>query len=119
MTDLEIVTRKSVMNYTERTSKFVKVSTHFPKYVPQLRQHIEKGVVFAGSTFWTTTYESNLPHSLRFMIDNEMVGMSWLDIKRGSYGIRSKSQKRTASQLELDVFDYTTIEFHKKCEGQF
>ena len=90
MTDLEIITKKSVMHYSEKTTKFVKVSVQLPKHVPQLRQHIEKGVQFNGSTFWTTTYESNMPHSLRFMIDNEMVGMSWLDVKRGTYGIRSR-----------------------------
>lgn len=65
--------------------------------MPLLRQHIEKGVTFNGSNFWTTTYESNLPHSLRFMIDNDMVGMSWLDIKGGTYGIRSKATKKTTN----------------------
>ena len=60
-----------------------------------------------------------MPHSLRFMIDNDMVGMSWLDIKHGNYGIRARNQKKTTSQLELDVFDYRTMIFHKKCEGQF
>jgi len=51
------------------------------------------------------------------MIDNDMVGMSWLDIKAGSYGIRARGLKKTTSQLELDVFDYKTIVFHTKCEG--
>lgn len=88
---LEIVERKSVMHYSEKTCKFVKVSTVLPKFVTQLRHHIEKGVSFLGATFWTTTYESNMPHTLRFMIDNEMVGMSWLDIAKGTYGIRARS----------------------------
>jgi DNA polymerase delta subunit 1 len=60
-----------------------------------------------------------MPHTLRFMIDNEMTGMSWLDIKKGSYGIRSRQQKKTSCQLEIDVFDYRSIVFHKKCEGEF
>lgn len=89
--DLEIVTKKSVMHYSERASKFVKVSVALPKYISQLRQHVEKGIQFCSSTFWTTTYESNIPHSLRFMIDNEMAGMSWLDIMHGNYGIRAKA----------------------------
>jgi hypothetical protein len=63
--------------------------------VPILRSHVERGISFNGGTFWTTTYESNMPNTLRFMVDNDMVGMCWLDIKAGKYGIRSKASKRT------------------------
>jgi DNA polymerase delta subunit 1 len=97
VTEVEIVYLKSIMHYAERTSKFVKVSTVLPKHVGQLRSHIEKGINFNGSTFWTTTYESNLPHSLRFMIDNEMVGMSWVEVPAGSYAVRPKSHKKTTN----------------------
>jgi hypothetical protein len=38
-----------------------------------------------------------MPHSLRFMIDNEMVGMSWLDVRKGSYGIRPRLSKKTTA----------------------
>ena len=110
--DLEIVTKKSVMHFQERPSKFIKVSVLLPKFVSQLRQHVEKGIVYNGSTFWTTTYESNMPHALRFMIDNDMVGMSWREIRKGSYSIRSRAQKKTSCQLELDVFDFKSIIFH-------
>ena len=90
-----------------------------PKHVSMLRSHIEKGINFNQSTFWTTTFESNLPHSLRFMIDNEMVGMSWVDVLKGTYMVRPRSHKKTTNQLEIDVVDYTTMVFHKKCEGQY
>jgi DNA polymerase elongation subunit (family B) len=85
------------MHYSERNTKFIKVFMQLYKQVTHLRMHVEKGIAFNGSTFWTTTYESNLPNSLRFMIDNQMVGMSWVDIKAGTYGIRSKGQKKTTS----------------------
>jgi len=78
-------------------TKFVRVSTQLPKIIPLLRSQVEKGINFNGSTFWTTTYESNMPHQLRFMIDNDMVGMSWLDIRAGSYGIRARGLKKTTS----------------------
>jgi len=61
--------------------RFVKVYTILPKYVNQLRSFVEKGLQFNGVSFWTTTYQSNLPHALRFMIDNHIVGMSWIELK--------------------------------------
>jgi DNA polymerase delta subunit 1 len=39
-------------------------------------------------TFENVTYESNLPYALRFMIDNQVVGMSWIKIPAGKYRIR-------------------------------
>lgn len=70
VTECELLERRSIMHYSERPSKFVRVYTQLPRYISQLRAHIEKGLNFHGSTFWSTTYESNLPQSLRFMIDN-------------------------------------------------
>jgi len=31
------------------------------------------------------------------MIDNDMAGMSWVDVKKGTYGIRSRQQKKTTN----------------------
>ena len=97
MTDLELVYKKSIMHYSDKIAKFIKVSTMLPKHVSMLRSHIEKGINFNQSTFWTTTFESNLPHSLRFMIDNEMVGMSWVDVLKGTYMVRPRSHKKTTN----------------------
>jgi DNA polymerase delta subunit 1 len=77
------------MNYCgDKNQTFLKVYTQLPKYVNQLRSFVEKGLTFNGVQFWTTTYESNLPHALRFMIDNQIVGMSWIEIKKDSYYVR-------------------------------
>ena len=53
------------------------------------------------------------------MIDNEVVGMSWVDILKGTYTVRPRSYKKTTNQLEIDVYDYRQIVFHKRCEGPF
>ncbi len=42
-----------------------------------------------------------MPHSLRFMIDNDMVGMSWVDVLAGTYMVRPKSHKKTTPNLTL------------------
>jgi DNA polymerase delta subunit 1 len=58
-----------------------------------------------------------MPHPLRFMIDNDMGGMNWVDIHKGTYAVRPRSYKKTTNQLELDVYDYKKITYYKKCEG--
>ena len=41
------------------------------------------------------TYESNMPYALRFMIDNEIGGMTWVKIEKGQWQIRPHSKKET------------------------
>ena len=49
--------------------------------MPRLRVEIEKGMRIAGKDVLSTvTYESAMPYALRFMIDNEFGGMSWVRI---------------------------------------
>ena len=38
--------------------------------------------------FPNTSYESNMPFALRFMIDKNIVGMNWLKLPAGSFTIR-------------------------------
>ena len=40
------------------------------------------------------------------MIDNEVVGMSWVDVIKGTYTVRPRSYKKTTNQLEIDVYDF-------------
>jgi DNA polymerase delta subunit 1 len=90
---VELITDKaSVMNYQKDTATFLKIYTGLPKYVNQLRTLFENGSFNyprgMEDTFETVTYESNLPYALRFMIDNEIVGMSWIRVKAGCYRVR-------------------------------
>ncbi len=51
---------------------------------------VEGGALtFQKMPFERTTFESNMPYALRFMIDRDMGGMSWLKVAPGSYKIRS------------------------------
>ena len=46
------------------------------------------------------TFESNLPFYLRFMIDQQIVGMQWVRIK--DFTLRDNSQKTSMCQIEAD-----------------
>lgn len=75
-------------------SKFLKIFVSHPKYVAPLRSIIERGVNFAGSDcLSSTTYESNLPYALRFMIDNEIGGMTWIRVEKKNWLMRTDMQK--------------------------
>jgi DNA polymerase delta subunit 1 len=95
---VELVKDKaSVMNYQANKAVFLKIYTGLPKYVNQFRTIFESGSFNypqgQEDTFEMVTYESNLPYALRFMIDNSVVGMSWIRMKAGTYKHRPLQDK--------------------------
>lgn len=88
---IELVLKSSVMHYQSKQGTFMKIYTTLPKYVSQLRTLFENGgyTYKKHPLFYHVTYESNLPYALRFMIDNEIVGMSWIRVNAGKYTVRS------------------------------
>lgn len=64
------------------------------------------------------TYESNLPYALRFMIDNDIGGMSWIRLNPGRYKLRSYNNKQTNAQIEIDVEDFNDM-IGLPCEGDY
>jgi len=84
--------KSSIMHYQEAPSRFLKIYVKNPKYVAQLRTHFERGVTFPGHNCMEciseTTYESNVLYALRFMIDNEIGGMTWVKVPKGKWQLR-------------------------------
>ena len=56
------------------------------------------------------TYESNMPYALRFMIDSEIGGMTWIKIEKGKWQIRPDNKKETHCQIEFDVLNFNHVE---------
>ena len=44
------------------------------------------------------------------MIDNNILGMQWIQIPAGKYKLRSEQTKKSTCQFEIDVQDFTNIE---------
>ena len=59
-----------------------------------------------------------MPYALRFMIDNEIGGMTWVKIEKQKWQIRPKTKKETLCQIEFDVWNFNHVEC-LPCEGQF
>ena len=78
---IEIEEKINIYNYTEESQNYLKIILYQPKNVSTLRDYFEKGVIFKDFTFDRTTYESKINFPLRFMIDINIVGMSWFKIE--------------------------------------
>ena len=90
---IDKVAKYSIMQYQKEKAQFLKIFVSHPKFVSQLKSVIEKGVMFCGQqgVLSEITYESNMPYALRFMIDNEIGGMTWVKIERKHWQIRSRA----------------------------
>lgn len=118
MTDIELTQKKSIKNYSPNKSMFIKIYTKFPTDVSKIKSLFEMGYTYKGVHFDPTTYESNMPYGLRFMIDTGIFGVSWIESKKGSYTIRPKTSRASSCQIEIDIANYNDIECHP-CEGKY
>lgn len=117
ITDIEQVEKKSIKNYSPDTSTFLKIYTRFPTDVSKIKSLFEIGFTYQDYRFDTITYESNMPYGLRFMIDTGIFGVSWIELKAGTYHLR-KHKKTSSCQYEVDIQNYNEIECHS-CEGPY
>ena len=84
------------MNYQSKKQRFLKIYVSHPKLVAPLKSLIERGVKIAGEDLLSeTTFESNVPFPLRFMIDNDIGGMTWIRVEKGKWKIRHDKNKET------------------------
>ncbi|KAJ3364525.1 DNA-directed DNA polymerase delta [Allomyces javanicus] len=105
---IESTQKESLMNFHgNRKSTFLKITLAHPKLVPPLRRQFETSQVrldgAAQFTFATLTYEANLAYLLRYMIDADIAGMAWLELRRGTYHLRTGVHRETTAQIEVDV----------------
>ena len=49
----------------------------------------------------TSTFESNIQFALRFMIDKDIVGASWVKCPAGKYKLIDENKKQSQCQIEL------------------
>lgn len=109
---VEYVTeRMSIYGYQfDRACKLWKIYMTMPSYVAKLRSLVEQGITLPGLDCRSyQTYESNVPFTLRFMIDQDINGCNWVEAPAGTYTIRTCPQ--SLCQLEFDIV-YTDIKSH-------
>ena len=65
------------------------------------------GFVFSDNTAQPTafsTYESNIPFVMRFMVDTHMTGVNWIELPAGKWSLRTRGDHISTSQIECDIF---------------
>ena len=98
---------QSLLGYHfDTTRDFVKVYCAMPSLVPGLKRLFDEGIQVPGTSTIARgqTYESNVPFILRFMIDKDIYGSDWLELKEGTYSLRNRDQMVSRCNIEADVF---------------
>lgn len=111
--DLELVDKMDFKNFHLNKDLFLKITMESPKYLSSLREMFESGEFYNSKCyeFNNKTYESKLTYSLRYMIDNNIVGMSWITLPKDKYTVIENNNKISTCQIELNT-SYVNIIAH-------
>ncbi|GKV21576.1 hypothetical protein SLEP1_g31546 [Rubroshorea leprosula] len=114
---VELVQKRSIMYYQQQKSQpFLKIVVALPTMVASCRGILDRGMHVDGLGMKSfMTYESNVLFALRFMIDYNIVGGNWIEIRAGKYKMTEKSL--SSCQLEFDCL-YSDLFSHAP-EGEF
>ncbi len=85
---------------------FLIIELAMPSLVNKARAALCNGIVVKGfgNLSCGSTYDSNVPYVLRFMVDAKLQGASWLTLPGGSYSMRSDGRQVSRCQAEVDVY---------------
>jgi len=106
--DVEVVPRSSLMFWQGDDHRpFFRVTLAIPSLVSTSRNVIERGFQLAGNRGAfapETSYETNIPFALRFMVDRGIVGGGWVRCEPPSgLDVRQKGHVSSTCQLEFDI----------------
>jgi DNA polymerase delta subunit 1 len=112
--------QSTLLGYTfNRKATFLRVVMAMPSLVTKAKNILTDGLHVQGFGPFSisSTYESNVPFVLRFMVDKEIQGANWLELPAGSYSVREAHKKKSRCQLEVDIY-YEHIISHQP-EGEW
>lgn len=96
---IEPVQLQSIMQYNTKLETFLRINIALPTLVPTARKLLENW----SNIYNFTTYESNIPFVLRYMVDRNISGGTWIKIEPNTYTICKKNEYTTRSQIELHI----------------
>jgi DNA polymerase delta subunit 1 len=99
---VEIVQRGTIWHYSPEgsTFPFYKIRLRVPGSVPKCRDallHMFPQSSFLDAAIAVTTYESNIPFNLRFMIDKNLKGSTWVTLPKATYKFHQRSEPNLAN----------------------
>ncbi|KAJ2373627.1 DNA-directed DNA polymerase delta, partial [Coemansia sp. RSA 2607] len=110
--DIQMCMKEPLFGYHGNVkAPFFKVIVRNPKLVRPVSQIVKRGFNVHGVGMYASTcYESNLEYTIRFMVDTDIVGASWVELPAGKY--RLSSRNTTFCQYEVEV-NYTDLIAHE------
>ncbi|XP_049866622.1 DNA polymerase delta catalytic subunit [Pectinophora gossypiella] len=104
--EVRLVKARSLMYFKgDSEITFARISVALPKLIAAAKRLIDKQPTSYG-VMDPSFYESNIDFDIRFMVDTNVVGCSWIELPTGKWTIRSKDTKikpETRCQIEVDV----------------
>eukprot|EP01132_Coremiostelium_polycephalum_P009895 gene9895-12137_t len=110
---IDILKKKSIMGYNPGPlSDYIMITLVMPKFVSKCRDIFESapryGFTLPGQPIKLyPTYESNIPFALRFLIDKQIQGCSWIELPADTYKVSEKQV--STCQIEIDTHISTII----------
>ncbi|KAJ1733356.1 DNA-directed DNA polymerase delta [Coemansia biformis] len=90
---------------------FFRIVVRNPRLMRPVTLAVKRGFNVPGAGQHAgTPYESNLEFIIRFMVDTDIVGASWVELPAGKYSVRGTN--RTFCQYEVDV-NYRDLVAHE------
>ena len=112
MKDIEIVEKTNIFNYNAEKEEYLKIILYDPKNVSFLRDLFEKGYSIGNFRFDPQTYESKINFPLRFMVDRNVVGMSWVKVEAGKFRLNKKPISNCQIEAWCNVEDIIPLSIH-------
>ncbi|KAL3808513.1 hypothetical protein ACHAXA_008334 [Cyclostephanos tholiformis] len=114
-----VTDKSSIMGYDPSHTAFLKVYVAMPNMINKLKTIMEEGIRLPGLTNTIAgadgghrevresvifqPFECNVPYVMRYMIDRDITGASWLTLPKGTYRLRrSESEKGTHCQVNMN-----------------
>ncbi|RDA93478.1 hypothetical protein CP533_2641 [Ophiocordyceps camponoti-saundersi (nom. inval.)] len=99
-----------------KKSPFLKITVTDPKFIPKVRSTIEGGNadwkgLWKAQEHGVMTYD-NIQYVLRFMVDCQIQGMSWVEAPATKYKLIPEQYKQSNCQIEAEVC-YLDLIAHK------
>lgn len=89
---VDIVSKESIYGYHDnRKMPFLKITVALPKFIAAAKRILEGGTIGTSKHRPQpySTFESNVDFEVRFMVDANVVGCSWIELPAGKYKLRS------------------------------
>lgn len=112
---VEMVQRSTLMRWqgSNEHSCFLRVVVAVPSLVATCRRMLEAGFSLNGKGYFppSTSYETNIPFALRFMVDRDLAGGGWVLAENAM--LRAGLDTVSQCQIEVDML-YTDLKPQEK-----